>query len=135
MKILIIYILLAGLLFAQDNTFRSTDASGPMSPNQIIKLESPMCSVKFNGIAGVYTNLSRESEDHISCQQLSSLFANFIINKYSPTKIKNNNAGTIYFGIKDLGQCNVALELDDGKLVGTPYGDEGVCARVSSHNN
>jgi len=99
----------------------------PKGFSTLLTSASSQCPVNF-----ILRTAFNNSDENFFCCNSSS---NFIINKYSPTKIKNNNAGTIYFGIKDLGQCNVALELDDGKLVGTPYGDEGVCARVSSHNN
>jgi len=130
MKILITHILLIGILFAQDNIFRSTDVTG-LSQKTII-LKSSMCSVTFNGIVGVYTKLHKEGETSISCKQLSSLLSNFTMNRYSHNKIKYNNAGNISFGSRASGQCNIALELDDGKLFGTPYGDKSVCRKVTN---
>ena len=88
------------------------------------------CGLSIGDYRGLFLKLYDPGERARSCAEVNKLLKEFTLATYKPGKRVTGEIGSVSIGEKIPEQCNIELNMVDGKPVGTPYGNKVLCDAI-----
>ena len=91
-----------------------------------------ICHATFDAHHGLYIKSYQGNVRHESCEELAPRFKHLIIKPYAGEERISGAEGSMGFG-KIPNQCYIELDVVNGEMVGTPYGNKAECSGIRSN--
>ncbi len=120
--------------FTQDSrtqNFPIIDATNQAKKN-IISIPLVICSVTLGRYLGLYAKFQYKNEKEISCKDVSLMMNDLHLDRYVSGPTVSGKMGGFSVGKKPR-QCNIELNKNNSKYIGTLYGDEKICNEFKTY--